>query len=752
MNLTPQSPELTAYVLGELPDGQRREVEAILAVRPDLQWEVDQLRTLTATVGRAFREEHAWTLSPARRRSILNRPPSKKNQFKWEWPWSVRDPRQLLPLLQWAGASVAVLACGLLWWESRNPARLEVSAPAIAYVEPPNSMFNTNPLASRSLKKDSETTVIPKASPDAPPPVVQGLALGREKEDLLQRPATDASLAAGVPPRETLAKPTLVESVGRFATSQPAASASGDLDGNVNMAAKNRRYRQSAASSIGEQRDAGDQAAEHRSHLRSATTTGLPPVKESPESLSWRLSYSPRQQLSPLTWSTATPPRTVRFGRVDDAGYRLVRDRILEGTRPLPEFVRLEELINYFRYEDISGPRSTASQLLKTRFEWSVCPWNPGHVLVRVALQWGERTNGTAVGRRLMLAVDGTKTGLFGLLPDWFGEATTHLMVSTDRGEMAREGLHANGIMERKFSALERRAAVPTQHLAGSDGFTVDLQQAYAVAKAPANGIVDHPVLLATPSERVIGVSATNLIEAIIRDGAKDGVRLDIVALGVAPQMMPRLAYWAGLGGGRLETADSKADGRRAFGELSQTTEPMTLAEWPTADLNWDTNRFPIWRGLGNVPTTGAITAFASLSDLPALNEADRFEYQAQSSAIPLGGQSIALFELAQPQIGFLSSGGFGGMELKSETLSTKPGSETTSTLSGTPPPFSESSVDFKFTTAVAGFGLLLRNCEDHDGLTWDKVLEMAQAGVGFDPDGTRAEFVELIKRARELK
>jgi Ca-activated chloride channel homolog len=728
MNLTSQSPELTAYVLGELPDDQRREVEALLANRPDLQREVEQLRSLTAAISQALMDEPAWTLSPARRRTILNRSAPKVSRFRWAWPWSIHDPRRMLPMLQWTGASLAAIACGLLWWEFHHPVNLDVSTRTLAYVEPANSLANTYPLASRSLEKKELITELPKHSPTELTPPVSEQALGREKRDPTRQPTSDASLATGVSSKEASAKPALEVPVVGASTGS------------------------SASATMGEMVDEKDQAAGRRFQLKSAAITGSPPAKDLVENPSSGMGYPAGQRLSPMNWSTSSPPQIVRFTRFDDSGYRLVRARILEGKRPLPEFVRLEELINYFRYEDIPGTGSAPSPSLKTRFEWSVCPWNPGHVLVRVALQWGQRTNEPAADRRLILAVDGTKTDQFGLLTDWFGEAATNLTASTDRNEMTREGLEARGGMARKFSRLERRAAVPTQEMAGDEGFTVDLQHAYDVAKAPLISNVDRPVILATPSGRMTGIASTNSIPEIIRNGSKEGVRLDIVALGVDPQETPQLAYWAGLGGGRLATADTKADGRRAFGKLAQSIEPKTLAEWPAVEMSWDTHQFPSWRGLGNTPANGMVASFTALSELPTLQSAPFFEYRNQPATIAEGSQSVALFELDPSWNDVFSLGGFGGTAFKADALSAKKEDTTKFTFHGAAPPFSQMSVDFKFTSAIAGFGLLLRNSEDHVGLTWDLVLEWAKAGVGSDPDGTRAEFVELIRRARELK
>lgn len=58
-----------------------------------------------------------------------------------------------------------------------------------------------------------------------------------------------------------------------------------------------------------------------------------------------------------------------------------------------------------------------------------------------------------------------------------------------------------------------------------------------------------------------------------------------------------------------------------------------------------------------------------------------------------------------------------------------------------------EPSADFQFTAAVAAFGMLLRDKTSN----YDLVLQLAQAGKGNDPGGQRAEFIELVKKARQL-
>jgi Ca-activated chloride channel family protein len=65
---------------------------------------------------------------------------------------------------------------------------------------------------------------------------------------------------------------------------------------------------------------------------------------------------------------------------------------------------------------------------------------------------------------------------------------------------------------------------------------------------------------------------------------------------------------------------------------------------------------------------------------------------------------------------------------------------------------FGAASEDFQFASAVAGFGLVLRDSQFKGNLTPAAVLEIAQGAVGRDEHGYRTEFLELVRRAKSLR
>lgn len=60
-------------------------------------------------------------------------------------------------------------------------------------------------------------------------------------------------------------------------------------------------------------------------------------------------------------------------------------------------------------------------------------------------------------------------------------------------------------------------------------------------------------------------------------------------------------------------------------------------------------------------------------------------------------------------------------------------------------------SKDFQWASAVASYGMLLRQSRFRGDATFDAIIETAQAAVGDDPDGRRQEFVDLVRHSRAL-
>ena len=57
---------------------------------------------------------------------------------------------------------------------------------------------------------------------------------------------------------------------------------------------------------------------------------------------------------------------------------------------------------------------------------------------------------------------------------------------------------------------------------------------------------------------------------------------------------------------------------------------------------------------------------------------------------------------------------------------------------------------NFRFSAAVAGFGMLLRDSKHKKDLTYNDILALAQGSMGQDINGYRREFIELVRKASQ--
>jgi Ca-activated chloride channel family protein len=69
---------------------------------------------------------------------------------------------------------------------------------------------------------------------------------------------------------------------------------------------------------------------------------------------------------------------------VDNASYSNIRRFINSGMLPPPDAVRIEEMINYFKYE---YPEPRGEHPFSVYTELAVCPWNTRHQLLHVGLR-----------------------------------------------------------------------------------------------------------------------------------------------------------------------------------------------------------------------------------------------------------------------------------------------------------------------------------------------------------------------------
>lgn len=446
---------------------------------------------------------------------------------------------------------------------------------------------------------------------------------------------------------------------------------------------------------------------------------------------------------------------------VDTASYSNVRQFLQSGQLPPPDAVRLEELINYFDYEYEAAAADSGTPF-STAMEVAGCPWEPKHRLVRVALQGRELDKSKRPVSNLVFLID-----VSGSMDDpnklpLVVEGMKQLVRELGENDRVAIVVYASseGLVLPSTPGTEQAAilaALENLRAGGSTAGGAGIQLAYQMAEDHfVQGGVNR-VILCTDGDFNVGVTSTADLERMVEQKAKDTkVFLSVLGFGRGNLNDAMMETISNHGNGNYHYVDNLTEARKVLVEEMTGTlvtiakdvkiqvefNPAQVAGYRllgyenrmlrTEDFNDDT------KDAGEIGAGHRVTALYEIVpagekvDLPPVDE---LKYQQPAKA----GESAA-----------------DNNELLTLKLRFKPADGDTSTkvefpLSDDGKAFSTATPDFKFAAAVACFGMLLRDSEHKGNTTFDAVLEIATEGASHDPHGYRAEFLDLVRKAKSL-
>ncbi|QDV32995.1 von Willebrand factor [Tautonia plasticadhaerens] len=447
---------------------------------------------------------------------------------------------------------------------------------------------------------------------------------------------------------------------------------------------------------------------------------------------------------------------------VDTASYANVR-RFLASQRmlPPPDAVRIEELINYFVY-DLQAPSEGDPHPFSVEVEVTRCPWDADHRLARIGVKGREVERDARATSNLvfLLDVSGSMDSpdklpllkrAMRLLVDELGENDRVAIVVY----ASSEGLALPSTpCDRKETIL---AALESLQAGGSTAGGAGIQLAYQVANENfiEGGI--NRVILCTDGDFNVGVSDEGQLTRMIEEKAKTGVFLSVLGFGTGNLQDSKMEALADRGNGNYAYIDSLAEAEKVLVEQMGGTL-VTIAKDVKIQVDFNPAQVGAYRLIGYENR---------------MLEARDFEDDAKDAGEIGAGHSVtALYELIPPaqltedlpapsESRYISppdpaAGHVASDELLTVNLRYKAPDGDDSTLVELPVvdaglDYTDASPDFKFASAVAAFGMLLRGSPHVGDVSHDAVLELAQAGLEFDPGGYRAEFLELARTARDL-
>ncbi len=444
---------------------------------------------------------------------------------------------------------------------------------------------------------------------------------------------------------------------------------------------------------------------------------------------------------------------------VDRASYSNIRRFLNMGQVPPKDAVRIEEMINYFTY---NYPEPEDEHPFSVSTELSVCPWNDAHQLLHIGLKGMEINKEEMPASNLVFLVDVSGSmnahNKLPLLKSSF-ELLVRQIRKEDRVAIVVYAGAAGLVLEstpgnKKEEILE---AIRNLNAGGSTAGGAGLRLAYKVATENYIEEGNNRIILATDGDFNVGASSNAEMERLIEKEREKGIYMTVLGFGMGNYKDDRMEIIADKGNGNYAYIDNIQEARKVLiSEFAGTLH--TIAKDVKFQLEFNPRRVKAYRLIGyenrllndedfnndkkDAGEMGAGHSVTALYEIiPAGSEEpvdgiDDLKYQSTQQKKDIKPDQNA--ELLTIKLRYKKPEGFKSILINRPVRGKliKP---------------EESSDNFRFSSAVAGFGMLLRDSEYKGDLSVESVLSLARSAEGEDEEGYRAEFIRLVRTADSL-
>ena len=440
---------------------------------------------------------------------------------------------------------------------------------------------------------------------------------------------------------------------------------------------------------------------------------------------------------------------------VDAASYSNMRRFVNKGELPPVDAVRTEELVNYFSYD---YPKPTGNDPVKITMEAGACPWNPAN---RIGLKAKEIPTDNLPASNLVFLID-VSGSMWGANRLDLVKSSLKLLVNNlrDKDKVAIVTYSGSaGVKLESTSGSDKqkiREAIDELTAGGSTAGGAGIMLAYKIAKKNFISNGNNRIILCSDGDFNVGVSSAEGLEQLIERERKSGVFLTVLGYGMGNYKDKKIQVLAEKGNGNHAYIDNLQEANRVLvGEFGATLH--TVAKDVKLQVEFNPAQVQAYRLVGYESRLLKDEDFNNdakdAGDMGAGHTVTAF-YE----VIPVGGKNTyagKVDELKYQKKEKVSVKPTGSDELLTVKLRYKAPDKDVSRKIELP--FVDNkgnnvSSDFRFASAVAMFGQLLRDSDFKGEATYDKVISLAKQGLDHDDKGYRREFVRLVEAAKGIQ
>jgi Ca-activated chloride channel family protein len=442
---------------------------------------------------------------------------------------------------------------------------------------------------------------------------------------------------------------------------------------------------------------------------------------------------------------------------VDEAAYSNVRRYLENGSIPPAGAVRIEEMVNYFDY---NYPKPVNGEPFTVNTEISECPWNPQHKLVHIGLQGKEIPVDNLPPSNMVFLVDVSGSmNEANKLP--LVQASMNMLVDQLREkDKVAIVVYAGsaGLVLPSTSGSNKvkiKEAINNLEAGGSTAGGEGIILAYKTAKENFIKNGNNRIILATDGDFNVGVSSDDDLVRLIEQERKSGVFLSVLGYGMGNYKDNKMQQLADKGNGNHSYIDNIGEAKKVLvNEFGSTL--FTIAKDVKIQVEFNPSKVQAYRLVGYENRIMAAEDFNDdAKDAGELGSGHTVT--ALYEVIPVGVQddftkSVDPLKYQSNDRKFFDNTD----EIMTIKLRYKKPDEDVSKLITHPvmdnhTALANTSDNFRFSAAVAEFGLLLRSSDYKQQSSYDQVVSLAKGSKGIDNNGYRSEFIRLVQAATSL-
>jgi Ca-activated chloride channel family protein len=438
---------------------------------------------------------------------------------------------------------------------------------------------------------------------------------------------------------------------------------------------------------------------------------------------------------------------------VDTASYSNVRRFINQGRMPFQGAVRIEEMINYFTY---SYPEPLDEHPFSVTTELGTCPWNEGHQLVRIGLKAKDIDRSELPPSNLVFLIDVSGSMSAANKLPLLKRAMKLLVKQLDDKDQVSIVVYAGNdaiVLHPTTGSEQKRifAAIDSLGASGSTHASSGITTAYQLAEQVFIPEGNNRIILASDGDFNVGTTSRGELKKLIKKKRKTGIYLTVLGFGMGDYHDDTMEILADKGNGNYAYIDNLPEAKKVMvKEMSGTL--FALARDVKIQVEFNPAKVGAYRLIGYENRLLADEDFNN--DRKDAGEIGvGHTVTALYELIPAGTDELPSVDALKYQRPKKTDTSAHGNELMTVKLRYKPLDDNTSILLSAVvrdrvTALKDTSNDFRFAAAVAGFGMLLTDSDLKGSLVYYQVAELARGARGADDEGYRAEFIRLVEAA----